>query len=90
MTRTPEDVRADKARELWGEVDDHHGPIAYMAKHKVAANLLMIFVISAGFISMGTLVQEVFPEFSLDVISITVPYPGATPEDGVHVEIKVD
>ena len=81
MTRTPEDVRADKARELWGTVDDHHGPIAYMAKHRVAANLLMIFVISAGFVSLGTLVQEVFPEFSLDVITITVPYPGATPDD---------
>ena len=81
MTRTTDDVRADKARELWGTVDDHHGPVAYMAKHRVAANLLMIFVISAGFISLGTLVQEVFPEFSLDVIMITVPYPGATPDD---------
>ena len=81
MTRTPEDVRADKMRELWGTVDDHHGPLTYMAKHRVAANLLMGFVILGGFVALGTLVVEVFPEFSLDRISISVPYPGATPDD---------
>ena len=81
MTRTPEDVRADKVRELWGTVEDHHGPVAYMAKHKVAANLLLIFVTVAGLMSLGSLVQEVFPEFSLDTILISVPYPGATPDD---------
>ena len=81
MTRTTEDVRADKSRELWGTIDDHHGPVAYMAKHKVAANLLMTFVILAGLVSLGSLVQEVFPEFSLDTILVSVPYPGATPDD---------
>ena len=81
MTRTPEDVRADKERELWGTVDDHHGPVAYMAKHRVAANLLLVFVIIAGLMSLGSLVQEVFPEFSLDTILISVPYPGATPDE---------
>ncbi len=47
MDRTPEDFRAEKGSELPGSVDDYHGPVAYMAKHKVAANLLMIFVIMA-------------------------------------------
>jgi multidrug efflux pump subunit AcrB len=81
MTRTPKDVRDDKIRELWGDVADFHGPVAYMAKHKVAANLLMIFVIMAGVVSLGALVQEVFPEFSLDTILVSVPYPGATPDE---------
>ena len=81
MTRTPEDIRAEKGRELRETVDDYHGPVAYMAKHKVAANLLMIFVIMAGFVSLGALVQEVFPEFSLDIILVSVPYPGATPDE---------
>ena len=58
MTRSPEDVRADKERELWGSIDDHHGPVSYMAKHRVAANLLMIFVIMSGLVSLGALVQE--------------------------------
>ena len=81
MTSTPEDIRAERGRELLGTVDDYHGPVAYMAKHKVAANLLMIFVIMAGFVSVGALVQEVFPEFSLDIILVSVPYPGATPDE---------
>ncbi|MCH7531539.1 MAG: efflux RND transporter permease subunit [Gemmatimonadetes bacterium] len=81
MTRTPEDEPAPKEHEPRGAADDYHGPVAYMAKHKVAANLLMVFVIMAGFVSMGTLVQEVFPEFSLDIVMVSVPYPGATPDE---------
>ncbi len=61
--------------------DDFHGPVAYMVQHKVAANLLMIFVIVAGLVSMGALVQEVFPEFSLDTVLVSVQYPGATPDE---------
>ncbi|MCH7565033.1 MAG: efflux RND transporter permease subunit [Gemmatimonadetes bacterium] len=61
--------------------DDLHGPVSYMAQHKVAANLLMIFVIMAGLVSMGALVQEVFPEFSLDTVLVSVQYPGATPDE---------
>jgi multidrug efflux pump subunit AcrB len=57
------------------------GPIEYMARNGVAANLLMVFLVAAGLISMTTIVQEVFPEFSLDAISISVVYPGATPEE---------
>ena len=52
-----------------------------MAKNGVAANLLMIFLLVAGFFSLSTIVQEVFPEFSLDTIQISVQYPGATPEE---------
>ena len=57
------------------------GPIAYMARNGVAANLLMFFILAAGFFSLGGLVQEVFPEISLDQVVISVPYPGATPEE---------
>ncbi len=57
------------------------GPIAYMARNGVAANLLMFFILAAGFFSLGDLVQEVFPEISLDQVVISVPYPGATPEE---------
>ena len=81
MTHTPEEARAEKGREPLESIEDYHGPVAYMAKHKVAANLLMIFVITAGFVSVGALVQEVFPEFSLDIILVSVPYPGATPDE---------
>ena len=57
------------------------GPIAYMARNGVAANLLMFFILAAGFFSLRGLVQEVFPEISLDRVMISVPYPGATPDE---------
>ncbi len=55
--------------------------IAWMARHGVASNLLMIFLLAAGFLSMGTIVTEVFPESDLDMISVRVQYPGASPEE---------
>jgi multidrug efflux pump subunit AcrB len=57
------------------------GPVAFMARNRVAANLLMIFLVVSGLFSIRGIVQEVFPEFSLDQISISVLYPGATPEE---------
>ena len=52
-----------------------------MARNGVAANLLMLFIFAAGFLSLSTLVQEVFPEISLDRVNVSVRYPGATPEE---------
>lgn len=57
------------------------GPIAYMAGNGVAANLLMLFIVAAGVVSLGGLVQEVFPEVSLDQVQVSVNYPGATPDE---------
>ena len=59
----------------------HGGPIAYMARNGVAANLLMIGILAAGLLSLGNLDQEVLPEHSLDRIQVTVPYPGASPAE---------
>ncbi len=61
--------------------DEARGPVAFMARNKVAANLLMVFLVAAGLFSLRGIVQEVFPEFSLDQVSISVVYPGATPEE---------
>lgn len=69
--RTDADRRADASE----------GPIAYMARNGVAANLLLVFLVVAGAFSLGQLVQEVFPEFSLDTIQVSVAYPGANPDE---------
>ena len=61
--------------------EDHRGPVAFMARNRVAANLLMVFLVAAGLFSLRGIVQEVFPEFSLDQVNISVLYPGATPEE---------
>ena len=57
------------------------GPIAWMAKNHVAANLLMFVVLAGGVIGMFRVKQEVFPEVELDVVSIQVEYPGASPAE---------
>ncbi|MFB0610782.1 efflux RND transporter permease subunit [Aurantiacibacter poecillastricola] len=60
---------------------DRKGVIAFMARNGVAANLLLLFMLVAGIVSYQSIVQEVFPEISQDAITVTVTYPGATPEE---------
>lgn len=57
------------------------GPIAWMTSNSVAANLLMALFILGGVMFSFLIKQEVFPEFDLDMISVSVPYPGASPEE---------
>ncbi|HAW96247.1 MAG TPA: AcrB/AcrD/AcrF family protein [Phycisphaerales bacterium] len=58
-----------------------NGAIAWMASHPVAANLLMLGLLLGGTLSAFRIKQEVFPEFSLDVIGISIVYPGASPSE---------
>ncbi|NLX12362.1 MAG: efflux RND transporter permease subunit [Phycisphaerales bacterium] len=60
---------------------DRRGAIAWMTRHSVAPNLLMMFFIIGGLIAVLRVKQEVFPEFELDLVTVTVPYPGASPEE---------
>ena len=57
------------------------GAIAWMARNHVTANLLMIAFIAGGLIMSTQIKQEVFPDLELDFIYVTVPYPGASPEE---------
>ncbi|HHO47732.1 MAG TPA: efflux RND transporter permease subunit [Desulfobacteraceae bacterium] len=57
------------------------GPIAWMAGHSVTANLLMLVLLIGGLIMGQTIRKDVFPDFELDLVTITVPYPGASPEE---------
>ena len=57
------------------------GPIAWMAGNSVAANLLMVVFLVGGLIFALQIKQEVFPEFSLDTVSISISYPGASPSE---------
>ena len=63
------------------EAAESRGPIAWMAKNPVAANLGMLIVCVAGVFSAMSTKQEVFPEFELDIVRVEVPYPGASPEE---------
>jgi multidrug efflux pump subunit AcrB len=57
------------------------GVIAWMAANPVAANLLMLVVMVGGLASLGGITKETFPSFPSETLTITVPYPGSSPEE---------
>ncbi|MBW2673616.1 MAG: efflux RND transporter permease subunit [Deltaproteobacteria bacterium] len=57
------------------------GMITWFAENHVAANLLMLFLVIAGIFTLFSIKLEVFPETSLDRISITTEYRGASPAE---------
>lgn len=50
-------------------------------KNRVAANLFAFIIIVSGLLSLQSLNMQLFPEVEIKSISITVPYPGATPTE---------
>jgi multidrug efflux pump subunit AcrB len=52
-----------------------------MAGNSVAANLIMAVLLVGGLYMGFNIKQEVFPEFSLDIVNISIAYPGASPEE---------
>ena len=67
------------------------GAVAWFIRNPVATNLVMFTVIAAGLLSLPRIEREIFPEFSADMIVVTVPYPGATPnevEESICVKVE--
>lgn len=65
--------------------------LASFARNTVFANILLLLIIFAGFLATKMMVRESFPEFSIDKIHISVPYPGADPEEveeGINQKIE--
>ncbi|WP_420548771.1 efflux RND transporter permease subunit [Curvivirga sp.] len=57
------------------------GPIAWMAKNPVAANLLMVILLIGGIVTALQIQKEVHPQFQLDIVTVDVGYPGAAPSE---------
>jgi len=57
------------------------GPISWMVHNRVTPNLLMIFLLIGGLFMTTRIKQEVFPEFDLDTVTVSVDYSGASPEE---------
>ena len=73
------------------DLKDKKGLLAWFASNHVAANLLMLLIAAAGLLAIFSARLEVFPEMSLDMINIMVPYLGASPadvEEGVCVRLE--
>lgn len=65
--------------------------VKWFTRNHVAGNFLMIMVLLAGFTTWFTLKKEIFPEVSIDAVSVTIPYPNATPEEterGVVIPVE--
>lgn len=58
-----------------------NGLIAFWARNGVAANLLMIAVLIAGFFGYSRVEREVFPSARFNYAVITVAWPGASPRE---------
>jgi multidrug efflux pump subunit AcrB len=55
--------------------------IAWAITNAPGMNVLMIALMVVGGVSLWQMRREVFPAFELELVTITVPYPGATPQD---------
>lgn len=67
--------------ETTGPDREWTGPIAYMAQTPIAANLLMIILLGGGLWTAYTMQKEVFPQYQLDIVEVSVVYPGAAPAE---------
>ncbi len=57
------------------------GSIAWMTNNPVAANLLMICILAGGLIAAMTIRQQIFPDYYMEVVNVSVAYPGTSPEE---------
>jgi len=62
--------------------------ISKFAKNSVIANLMMFGLLFLGVVSTYKMNRELFPQFSLDMINVTVLYPGASPEEVERAVIR--
>ncbi|MAI90169.1 efflux RND transporter permease subunit [Ponticaulis sp.] len=60
---------------------EHKGIVAWWAKNSVAANLVMFVAIVFGIMGFNSLEREVFPAASFNGASVSISWPGASPND---------
>ena len=65
--------------------------IAWFATNHIAANLLLILIVLAGLSALLTMPQKSFPDIDVPIISVSIPYLGAAPEEveqGVCIRVE--
>lgn len=55
--------------------------IGWLVENKVTANIIMLIFLFGGVYMSFFIKKEVFPEYELDMVTISVAYPGASPEE---------
>ena len=72
-------------------IDTNTGLIAWFARNHVAANLLMVVIVMTGLFAATTIRTQMFPDLEIDRVTISVPFPGASPgevESGVVTRLE--
>lgn len=65
--------------------------VRWAVANRPAMNILMVTAIGMGWFFTSSLNRELFPEFDMEQVTVTVPYPGATPdevEEGICQKIE--
>lgn len=60
---------------------NYTGIAAWFAQNHIASNLLMVFFLVAGFLSVKSMTTEVFPTIDPKIITVSVAYQGASASD---------
>ena len=55
--------------------------VKWAIRNSPAMNTFLIAALLVGAVSMIVMRREVFPNFSLEILLVSVPFPGATPEE---------
>lgn len=55
--------------------------VKWAIEHTPAMNMIMLVILGVGLFSGWQLRREEFPQFELEMVLVTVPYPGASPEE---------
>lgn len=55
--------------------------IGLFTRHRTAANLLMILMLIAGFFGLNRMTTQFFPDFGIDVVTVSVVWSGASASD---------
>ena len=61
--------------------DDSSGAIAFFSRHPTAANLLLALMFICGIAALGQINRQFFPDFGIDIVTVTVSWPGASAAD---------
>ncbi|MCP4046243.1 MAG: efflux RND transporter permease subunit, partial [Gammaproteobacteria bacterium] len=69
----------------------YYAIIEWFARNAVAANLLMVILLAGGLYSVATIKKESQPPIETNLITVQVPFLGASPEDveeGVLIKVE--
>ena len=85
------DPSLPKKSEIDQTIDTNKGIIAWFARNSIAANLLMVFILVGGFLTIQTINKQMFPQVKINWISYSASYPGAAPqevEEGITIKVE--